>query len=175
MKIVLTGMKHCGKTTLGKQLAAYWSCPFVDTDELLEEYYFRCYGEKLNCREIFRKHGEEFFRELEVAVIEELLLSRPVKSRIVALGGGMPMHPRIRGKLKKLGKIIYLKVEPEEIFRRIEKNGLPPYLDADKPFESFMTVFGEREAIYEEIADLKLNPLKLELAEIAAKIEEDKS
>ncbi len=174
MKIVLTGMKHCGKTTLGKQLSAYWSCPFADTDELLEKYYYRCYGEKLNCREIFRKHGEQFFRELEATVIEELLAVRLGKSRVLALGGGLPLQPQLHDSLKELGRIIYLKVEPEEIFRRIEKNGLPPYIDPNRPFESFLEVFRKREAIYEEIADQVLEPFGLELAEIAAKIEKDK-
>ena len=35
--IVLCGIKHCGKTTVGKKLAAVLNVPFVDTDDLIVE------------------------------------------------------------------------------------------------------------------------------------------
>lgn len=154
MKIVLTGMKHCGKSTIGKLLAERWSCPFADTDAMLEGLFEQNYGEKLDCRGIFRRHGEDFFRNLEAEVVEQLRAGRPMKSRVVALGGGLPVNPAVSGVLPELGHIVYLKIAPEVIFRRIERNGLPPYLDAARPFESFMEFYREREKIYESLAEL---------------------
>ena len=154
MKIVLTGMKHCGKSTIGKLLAHRWDCPFADTDVMLEKLFEENYGEKRSCREIFREHGEAFFRNLEAEVVGSLLSGRPTKSRVIALGGGLPMNPSVKALLPKLGDIVYLKVAPETIFRRIEANGLPPYLDARRPFESFMEFYREREKTYASLATL---------------------
>lgn len=153
MRIVLTGMKHCGKTTAGKLLAQKMNCQFVDIDDLVESFYQQSYGEKLNCRQIFTQHGGEFFRNLELETVQQLHIGIQPKSRVVGLGGGLPMNPAARQILPKLGSIVYLKVEPEIIFKRIEKNGLPPFIDAQRPFESFMESFSEREKIYEELAE----------------------
>ena len=40
MNIILIGFKNCGKTTIGKMLASTLNYKFVDTDILLEKYYF---------------------------------------------------------------------------------------------------------------------------------------
>ena len=39
MNIVLIGMKHCGKSTLGEALARRWACPFHDVDAMIEATY----------------------------------------------------------------------------------------------------------------------------------------
>jgi shikimate kinase len=168
MKIVLTGMKHCGKSTVGRLLAKRWSCPFADTDAMLEELFEQNYGEKLDCRGIFRQYGEEFFRNLEAEVIERLRNGRPMKSRVIALGGGLPMNSAVSALLPELGHIVYLKVAPEVIFKRIEANGLPPYLDAARPFDSFMEFYREREKVYENIAELTVAPENMPPEETAA-------
>lgn len=156
MRVVLTGMKHCGKTTAGKLLAKFMHCRFVDTDDLVESYYRDIYGEKLNCREIFTRHGTEFFRKLELETVSQLQTELKPESWVVGLGGGLPMNPPVRAILPQLGTLVYLKVEPEIIFRRIQANGLPPFIDPSRPFESFMEFFSQREKIYEEIADLSV-------------------
>ncbi len=171
MRIVLTGMKHCGKSTVGKLLAKRWGCPFADTDALLEKLFEQNYGEKLNCRGIFKEYGEEFFRNMEAEVVAELRAARPGKSRVVALGGGLPMNPAVKDVLPELGEIVYLKVAPETIFRRIEANGLPPYLDAARPFESFMEFYREREKVYEKIAALTVCPGEVSPEEAAAAVD----
>lgn len=153
MRIVLTGMKHCGKTTAGKLLAKTMNCQFADTDDLVEALYQQSYGEKLNCRAIFTQHGGDFFRTLELEAVQQLQSGLQPKSRVIGLGGGLPMNPAARQILPKLGSLVYLKVEPEIIFKRIEKNGFPPFIDAQRPFESFMESFQEREKIYDELAE----------------------
>ena len=35
--IIIVGMKHSGKSSLGKGLAAYFSLEFFDTDKIIEE------------------------------------------------------------------------------------------------------------------------------------------
>ena len=65
MNVVLIGMKHCGKSTLGSALAARWECPFHDVDTMIESTYQCDAQESLSVREILAEHGEPRFREIE--------------------------------------------------------------------------------------------------------------
>ena len=83
---VFCGIKHCGKSTLGRLIASASGVPFTDTDEELEKEFFRREGKKAACRTIFREYGEEYFRKLEADVIRSL---SDGKLRVIALGGGV--------------------------------------------------------------------------------------
>ena len=85
--VVLAGIKHCGKSTLGRMLARRWNVPLVDTDLELEAEFARRTGRAAGTREIFRELGEEAFRKLEAEVIRSLADSP--EFRVIALGGGV--------------------------------------------------------------------------------------
>ena len=119
MKVVLFGMKHCGKSTLGRKLARMCHCPFFDTDILIEEGFESETGRKLTVRQIMAKYGEDEFEKREAAVVKGLhgrLLGRQSKafsleeSWIIALGGRTPLNTGLSHVLKELGLNIYLKV-----------------------------------------------------------------
>ena len=57
--IVLMGIKHCGKSTLGKALASRLECPFFDTDDLITELTQK------TPRQIFTEQGAEGFEKAE--------------------------------------------------------------------------------------------------------------
>ncbi len=59
MKVVLFGMKHCGKSTLGRELARRWDCPFFDTDLLIEKRYSEETGKTASVRQIMLDFGAE--------------------------------------------------------------------------------------------------------------------
>ena len=61
--IVLIGMPGCGKTTLGKLLAAKLKMEFYDADDVLEQ------REPYSIKEFFAR-GEEVFREAEQRTAE---------------------------------------------------------------------------------------------------------
>ena len=63
--IVLIGMPGCGKTTLGKLLAAKLKMEFYDADDVLEQ------REPYSIKEFFAR-GEEVFREAEQRTAEFL-------------------------------------------------------------------------------------------------------
>lgn len=169
--LVLGGVKHCGKTSIGRRLAALLGTPFIDTDEQLEKSFGERFGETLNCREMFRKYGEAFFREQEAAVIRELIEAQPSERRVIALGGGVPANLYLkRGDLRALGFCVYLEIAPEIAWARIrEEHSLPPYLarSAD-PRAAFLEQFREREEFYRAFADLTVNLSETESAEAAA-------
>ena len=146
--LIFCGIKHCGKSTLGKALAALLKVPFKDTDELLEEKY------QCSCRELFKREGEEKFRRFE----SELLISLPPgeEMQIISLGGGALLKSENLPVLQNLGKIIWVDVDDITAFERISRNGLPPFLaEAPDPFAEFKMRNAQRRAIFEKAASLR--------------------
>ena len=75
--VYLCGFMGCGKSHIGRQLAAASGKSFVDLDRVIVE------REEMTIPEIFDKFGEPHFRELEAKYIRELN-----KGYVVATGGG---------------------------------------------------------------------------------------
>lgn len=155
MNIVICGMKHCGKSTHGEFIARKLSCPFLDTDNLLEVKYFELEKNPLNSREIYNLHGADYFRKLEADVIHSLIDEADENiTRVIALGGGVPSNPNLGDELKKLGHFVYLKNDPDVLYKRIARKGLPGFLQGENPYEKFLALYSEREQCYIELADL---------------------
>jgi len=159
MKVVLIGMKHCGKSTLGAALAARWGCPFYDVDPMMEAIYACDTGRRLTVRELWVQEGEGTFRQLESQVICDLYLrlSRSAASHVVAVGGRTALNPQVRALLGGIGRKVYLQVAPEELLARATRAGWPPFLDPENPAADFLTLCREREPYYQQQADLVVN------------------
>ena len=113
MNVVLVGIKHAGKSALGKALAEMRDTLFVDSDELIEANYLLRTGESLSCREIFLKLGRQEFRKLEAAAIAQLNESSEEddQERVIALGGGVADNPDVsEEQLKDLGLVVYISI-----------------------------------------------------------------
>ena len=123
--VVLAGIKHCGKTTLGRLLARHWGVPFLDTDAELEAEFAVRHKRSAGFRDIYRELGEEGFRRLEAEVIDALADGGSV--RVIALGGGVVANPFLSpDALRKLGFGVWLDLKPEIAYPRILRRGLPP-------------------------------------------------
>ena len=73
---VFCGIKHCGKSTVGKSLAVALKLPFTDTDTALEKEFLLRTGKKADCRSIFREYGElRSAAKLARAVVEQRAVS----------------------------------------------------------------------------------------------------
>lgn len=77
--IVLIGMPGCGKSTIGKALAAQLGREFLDADAAVEK------AAGCSIPEIFRTGGEAAFRKLETQVLRELSKR---SGCVIATGGG---------------------------------------------------------------------------------------
>ena len=153
--IVICGIKHCGKSTVGKEIADILAIPVVDSDTLIEELD----GKNRSCRQIFKSEGENFFRELERQALEKIAAS-PEKM-VVALGGGALSNPLVSDELKaRLGFKVYLDVSDETAFERVIANGLPPFLaESDAPYRSFIRMNEERRKVFAAESDVKVEAL----------------
>jgi shikimate kinase len=100
---VLVGFMGCGKTTVGRRLAAITGHRFVDADELI----VKDQGKSIST--IFAESGEECFREIEERIIADLV---GVAGIILSSGGGAILREANRASLKKIGIIIWLDRRP---------------------------------------------------------------
>jgi shikimate kinase len=102
-----------GKTSLGKKLAKKLNWQFLDTDKWIEK------KTGLTITAIFEQKGEVYFRELERNCIEEL---RVVQNTVISVGGGLPCFGDAMSVLNSFGSTVYLKLEPQEIARRLSES-----------------------------------------------------
>ena len=127
MKLYLIGLPGSGKTTLGRKLAASLKLPFVDLDVEIEK------RESVSTQIIFKKFGEQYFREVESAVLKNW--SNREESFVMATGGGTPVFFDNLQVINKTGKSIFIDVSASEIAKRIQnsqKSERPLFADVDK-------------------------------------------
>jgi shikimate kinase len=120
--IVLVGMPGSGKSAIGRRLAQRLDLPFVDADEEIE----RAAGKPIT--DIFKDHGEPYFREGERKVIARLLGAGP---QVLATGGGAFMIEETRDNIRSAGISVWLKAELPVLMRRVLKRNNRPLLQND--------------------------------------------
>jgi shikimate kinase len=159
MNVVLIGMKHCGKSTIGRALAERLGCAFYDVDPMIAAMHACDKGERLSVRDIFTRYGEDYFHRIEGHVVCELYLKldRPDSASVLALGGRTALNTTVLELLRAIGTTIYLRLDPDTIYRRIERAGLPPFLQGADPAGKFLKLYHEREPQYCRLADIVLN------------------
>ncbi|RZM27547.1 MAG: shikimate kinase [Pedobacter sp.] len=112
MKIFLIGFMGCGKTTMGKKLAAKLDCPFFDLDHQIEAEM----GQTIAT--YFTEHGEAAFRQLENKKIKAF--SYP-KHAVIATGGGTPCYFDNIDWMNENGLTIYINMPAQALAKRLEK------------------------------------------------------
>lgn len=112
--LFLIGYMGCGKSTIGRKLARRLHTPYVDTDALVEE------REGASVYDIFQFEGEVRFRELERAVLEEVIADG---AAIVSTGGGLPTWGDNMARMNAAGRTVYLHRSAENIASRLSPYG----------------------------------------------------
>lgn len=154
--LILFGLKHCGKSTLGALAGRRWGLSFRDLDDWLMELAAKeLTPPPESCRALYLRSPEEFRRweEIAAAAASEKMEKSPL---ILALGGGTVENSAAVELLRPRGIFVYLKEEEEILYRRIIAGGVPPFLDADSPRESWSEVYRRRDLLCGETADITL-------------------
>ncbi len=157
--IVLIGMMGSGKSSIGKILSKKLKIKFVDIDQKIEE------EETLSISDIFKKYGENYFRQIEEKVSLKYLKS---ENSIISLGGGGFINPSIRKLCKKTSFSFWLNWKSETIINRIYKSKKRP-LVIKLTKDEISNLIKERSKIY-YLADHKINCDKLDKIQILNKI-----
>jgi shikimate kinase len=140
--IILTGFMGSGKSTIGRIIAKKLDHSyFLDTDALIEHF------ENREISDIFANEGEEYFRNAEKRVFN--WVKNDVKNAIISTGGGLPVFVP---EIKEAGIVIYLKVEFDDIVKRLDEEEIkkrPLFADLNKAKELFLV----RDEVYTRLAD----------------------
>ena len=117
--IFLTGFMGSGKSTIAPILANTLGYEYVDIDAEIEKLT----GKKVS--EIFSEHGEEYFRDVERTLLQEVSRRHGC---VVSLGGGTIANENNLKIIKSSGLLIYLKTNADQIFRRLRHKSDRPLL-----------------------------------------------
>lgn len=143
--IVLIGMPGAGKSTIGVLLAKSMLMDFCDTDLIIQKKE----GKAL-CEIIKEKGTEEF-----IAIEDEIIGAQSFNNCVVATGGSAVYGENAMKKLKENGITVYLKVNAEELEKRIcniHTRGI-----AMKEGTTIAELYAERAPLYEKYADITVD------------------
>ncbi len=140
--IVLIGLSGCGKTTVGAALSYRLRMHFVDMDAYIE------HREGKTVSEIFKTHGEAYFRQAETQTARILSASG---GKIIATGGGVVLNPENMAYLKQNAVVVFLDRTPEEILKKINL-AKRPLLAQNK--NRLFELDRQRRPLYEQYADI---------------------
>jgi shikimate kinase len=146
--IYLIGLMGAGKTTIGRQLASALRLPFYDSDKAIEE------STGVDIPTIFEYEGEEGFRNREQAIVTELT---KIKGIVLATGGGAILRKENQSHLKNNGFVVYLYCSIEHILQRTRRDTQRPLLNTDDPKKQLDKLLQEREPLYLDCADFKID------------------
>ncbi|XP_027355347.1 shikimate kinase, chloroplastic-like [Abrus precatorius] len=160
--IYLVGMMGSGKTTVGKILSQVLSYSFFDSDALVEEEV-----DGTSVADIFKHHGEDFFRDKETEVLRKLSM---MHRHVISTGGGAVLRP-INWKYMHQGISVWLDVPVEALAQRITAVGTNsrPLLHYEAG-DAFTRTFMRLSALFEERSESYANAnARVSLENMAAK------
>ena len=140
--IVLIGMPASGKSTAGVILAKVLGKKFVDTDLYIQD------RENKLLRDIINEKGLSGFLSIE----EDVLSSLDETNAVIATGGSAVYSVEGMNHLKRIGKVVYLKVGKEELFKRLKNIRERGVVLRDG--ETLEEMYDERCRLYEMYADV---------------------
>ncbi len=146
--IVLVGMPGAGKSTIGPPLARRLGLGFVDTDKKIEQRV----GKSIS--DIFKDHGEDYFRMIEAREIAHFLETGP---KVVATGGGAVLDEQTRHLIGNKGVSIWFDTGLDVIHARTRKDAKRPLLQGPDPDRKLAQLMSERRPLYQQ-ANLRFVP-----------------
>ena len=149
-----------GKTTVGKALSEHLSMEFLDVDTIIEKKL------NLTVQKIFEKKGEAFFREVEEEVTLQTLKD---KNKIISLGGGAFMNPKIRDCVISNTKSYWLYLNLDLLEKRLINSRKRPLLINKNIRLDLEKIYNERKSTY-SLANYKIDCNNLSTDLITKKI-----
>lgn len=156
--IILIGMPGSGKSTVGVLLAKALGFGFWDTDLTIQEREGALLQDLLNTR------GVDAFLDAEERAIRSVRCDHTV----IAPGGSAVCRAEAMAHLKGLGPVIYLKVSPKALERRLQNISTRGIAMA--PGETIADVFARRAPLYERYADVTVEVGEQSLEETVAAV-----
>lgn len=134
----LVGFMGSGKSTVGPMVASFLGMRYVELDKEVEKLA----GTKIG--DIFEKHGEFYFRELESKALNRTLSGR---GRVLSCGGGVIMNEENVRILRSRSLVILLWISLETAITRLQGCKDRP-LVSGKGEERILRLYRQREKFY---------------------------
>jgi shikimate kinase len=143
--VFLVGFMASGKSAVGRVAAGRLKRPFVDTDGVIEAAHGPIPA-------IFARGGETLFREVEGAIVLDVIGASRADGAVVALGGGAVTIPAVRTALSKTPLVVWLTAPADVLWERARRapQGTRPLADDEAAFRALLA---EREGLYRDVAD----------------------
>ena len=146
--IVLIGFMGVGKSTISEFLKTSFAMEVIEMDQIIAE------REGMTISDIFKIHGEEYFRNLETNLLIEM---QSKKNVVISCGGGTPLRECNVVEMKKNGRVVLLTASPETIFDRVKDSHDRPVIENNKNVPFIADLMEKRRAKYEAAADIVIN------------------
>ena len=140
--LILIGLMGAGKTTLGRQFAQMYDCPFYDSDLEI------CSASGVSISTIFEMEGEEGFRHRETLMLKKLSALNGI---VLSTGGGSVLRKENRRCLREHGTVHAL---PEVLLERTRYDSSRPLLKTHDPLKKLRELYTVRDPIYRETAHI---------------------
>ena len=157
--LVFLGMMGSGKSSIGNLVSKKLNLPFIDIDSLIEE------NNGMSIAEIFKKKGEDYFRNLEEKITLKCL--KKIKN-VVSLGGGGFINIKIRKEILINHCSFWLNWDETTLVERVRSSKKRP-LAFKLTDQEIRTMIRSRSKIYSN-AQFKINCNKFTKTEILKKI-----
>lgn len=162
--VALVGFMGAGKSTVGRELAERLGKTFVETDALVE----RRAG--MSVSDVFARFGEEHFRDLEAAVVQE---AAQVRDCVIACGGGVVLREENVAALRASSVLVYLEVSPRSVMLRIgPQSTVRPLLSGPDREQRVAELMEQRRAVYAAAADITVATDGLVIEQVVCRVEE---
>lgn len=159
--IVLIGFMGSGKTTISEYLHRLYGMEIIEMDQMIAQ------REGMSISNIFETRGEEYFRNLETALLIEMQERTNV---VISCGGGVPLRERNVVEMKKNGRVVLLTASPETILERVKNNHDRPLLENNKNTAFIAELMEKRWEKYQAAADIIVSTDGKTVAEICREL-----
>lgn len=153
----------CGKSSVAEVMESQYGMNRIEMDQMIVEQ------NQMAISDIFKVYGEEHFRDLESALLEELQVS---KNQVISCGGGIVLRKKNVDMMRQNGIIVLLKASPATILKRVKEDHSRPVLDGKKTLQGITDLMEVRREKYEAAADVTINTDEKSISEICEEIQE---
>jgi shikimate kinase len=155
----LVGFMAAGKTSLAREVGRRLGWRVEDIDDRIEA------RERRSVAEIFAAEGESYFRAVERAVVQELLVLRYT---VVATGGGTFVEADSRTLMKGDGAVFWIDVPLSQLIVRLPLDGSRPLAASRAQLDS---LYDARRLAYAQ-AHVRLDGARASTGELADQVVE---
>lgn len=161
--IFLIGFMGCGKSSVAEAMESRYGMKRIEMDQIIVEQ------NQMAISDIFKLYGEEHFRDLESALLEEVQMK---ENQVVSCGGGVVLRKKNVDIMRQNGIIILLTASPETILKRVENDVSRPVLEGKKTIQGIADLMETRREKYEMAADVTIHTDEKSIAQICEEIQE---